>query len=192
MHPIPSPGRCATETVLLLLSKPVYRWTFILGKITGIGLAVTLFTLLCNLATITSVYMATDQFRFDMTIFYSYFGGAGGGLPHRNALQLLARQFISGRAISESAMVLIPILAICCIVSQEEPTVSLKDLCCALVLLNFAVVAMSTISVVFATRLDAVANLSICTLVFFLGLVSSYLFQRETDSAFLNAVFSFF
>ena len=61
-------------TVLLLLSKPVYRWTFILGKITGIGAAVTLFTLLCNLATITSVFIATDQFRFDMTIFFSYYG----------------------------------------------------------------------------------------------------------------------
>ena len=178
-------------TVLLLLSKPVYRWTFILGKITGIGLAVTLFTLLCNLATITSVYMATDQFRFDMTIFYSYFGVLA-------AVCLIGMLFNFWRGSSfpeiatYAAMVLIPILAICCIVSQEEPTVSLKDLCCALVLLNFAVVAMSTISVVFATRLDAVANLSICTLVFFLGLVSSYLFQRETDSAFLNAVFSFF
>ena len=61
-------------TVLLLLSKPVFRWSFILGKITGIGAAVTLFTLLCNLATIVSVYIATDQFRLDWGIFVLYLG----------------------------------------------------------------------------------------------------------------------
>ena len=178
-------------TVLLLLSKPVYRWTFILGKITGIGLAVTLFTLLCNLAAITSVYMATDQFRFDMGIFFLFFGL----LVVICAIGMLFN-FWRGSSFPEistyAAAVLIPLLAIYCILVKERPTVSLTDLCYALVLLNFAVIAMSTISVVFATRLDSVANLSICTVVFFLGLVSSYLFQRETDSAFLNAVFSFF
>lgn len=177
-------------TVLLLLSKPVYRWTFILGKITGIGIAVTLFTLLCNLATIISVYIATDQFRFDMAIFFTYFG-----LLAAVCAAGMIFNFWRGSSFPEiatyAATLLIPLLALYCILSQERPTISLSDLCCALVLLNFAVVAMSTISVVFATRLDVVANLSICTIVFFLGLVSSYLFQRETDSEFLNAIFAF-
>ena len=167
-------------TVLLLLSKPVYRWTFILGKITGIGAAVTLFTLLCNLATITSVFIATDQFRFDMTIFFSYYGV----LIAICAVGMIFN-FWRGSSFPEistyAATLLIPIIT----------AVSLTDLSYALVLLNFAVIAMSTISVVFATRLDIVANLSLCTTVFFLGLVSSYLFQRQTDSELLNALFQF-
>lgn len=177
-------------TVLLLLSKPVYRWTFVLGKITGIGAAVTLFTLLCNLATITSVFIATDQFRFDMTIFFSYYGV----LIAICAVGMIFN-FWRGSSFPEistyAATLLIPIITAVCILTQERPTVSLTDLGYALVLLNFAVIAMSTISVVFATRLDIVANLSLCTTVFFLGLVSSYLFQRQTDSELLNALFQF-
>ncbi|MDR0933053.1 MAG: ABC transporter permease [Victivallales bacterium] len=177
-------------TVLLLLSKPVYRWTFIMGKITGIGIAVTIFTLLCNLAAIVSVYIATDQFRFDMALFFGYFGL----LIAACAVGMLFN-FWRGSSFPEIAtyatMLLLPLLALYCVLTQERPTISLADLSCALLLLNFAVIAMSTISVVFATRLDTVANLSICTIIFFLGLVSSYLFQHETDSEFLSTIFAF-
>lgn len=177
-------------TVLLLLSKPVRRWTFILGKITGIGAAVTLFTLLCNLATVTSVFIATDQFRFDMTLFFSYYGV----LIAICAVGMLFN-FWKGSSFPEvgtyAAALLIPLTTLVCILTQERPSISLMGLACALVLLNFAVIAMSTISVGLATRLDIVANLSISTIVFFLGLVSSYLFQRQTDSEVLNAIFQF-
>lgn len=177
-------------TVLLLLSKPVFRWSFILGKITGIGGAVTLFTLLCNIATIISVYIATDQFRLDWGIFLLYFG-----ILIAACVVGMVFNFWRGSSFPEvatyAATLLIPIYAIICVATRERPTVSLADLCCALVLLNFAVVAMSTLAVGFATRLDVVANLSVCTVVFFLGLVSSYLFQRDTGSALLNLVCKF-
>ena len=45
---------------------------------------------------------------------------------------------------------------------------------------NFAVAAMATIAVVAATRLDVVPNLCVCTAIFFLGMLSNYLFQRRT------------
>ena len=61
-------------TVLLLMSKPVQRWSFILGKITGIVSAASLFAFLCNCACITSVYIATDQFRFDMALYFGFLG----------------------------------------------------------------------------------------------------------------------
>ncbi len=177
-------------TVLLLLSKPVSRWSFILGKITGIGAAITLFTLLCNLATIISVYIATDQFRLDWGIFLIYYGI----LIAICAVGMLFN-FWRGSSFPEiatyAAALLIPIYAIVCVVTKERPTVSLQDLCYALILINFAVVAMSTIAVGFATKVDIVPNLSLCTIVFFLGLVSSYLFQRDTSSTFLNMIFKF-
>ena len=79
--------------------------------------------------------------------------------------------------------------AVYCLMAKPEPTLALADLGKALILINFAVIAMSTLAVVFATRLDIVANLCVCSVVFFLGLISSYLFQRQTDSDALNLVF---
>ena len=66
-------------TVLLLPSNPVYRWNFILGKIAGILVAVTLFTAVCNFAGVIAVYVATDQFRMDMGVYYLYLGLLAAG-----------------------------------------------------------------------------------------------------------------
>ncbi len=177
-------------TVLLLLSKPVWRWTFILGKITGIGVAVTLFAAVCNFAAVIAVYIATDQFRMDMGIYYTYLALLVAGC----AVGCLAN-FLRGSSFPEIAcyalIVLVPVFSIYCILTKEAPTISLPDLYKALILINFAVIAMSTLAVVFATRLDIVVNLCVCSAVFFLGLISSYLFQRQTDSDFLNAFFAF-
>ena len=93
---------------------------------------------------------------------------------------------------SWATMVIVPVFAVICIATQPHPALGMRDLAKALLLINFAVLAMSTLAVVAATRFDIVPNLCFCTVIFFLGLVSSYLFQRETDSAALNAVFGFF
>lgn len=177
-------------TVLLLLSKPVYRWNFILGKIAGILVAVTLFTAVCNFAGIIAVYVATDQFRMDMGVYYIYLGLLVAGC----IVGMLAN-FFRGSSFPEitsyALTLVVPCFAVYCLFAKPEPTISLSDLGCALVLINFATIAMATLAVVFATRLDIVANLCVCTVVFFLGLVSSYLFQRETGSDALNLLFGF-
>ncbi len=177
-------------TVLLLLSKPVCRWNFILGKIAGILVAVTLFTTVCNFAGIIAVYVATDQFRMDMGVYYLYLGLLVAG-----CLAGMLANFFRGSSfpeITSYALTLgIPCFAVCCLLAKPEPTLSLADLGCALVLINFATIAMATLAVVFATRLDIVANLCVCTVLFFLGLVSSHLFQRETGSDALDLLFGF-
>ena len=177
-------------TVLLLLSKPVYRWNFILGKIAGILVAVTLFTAVCNFAGVIAVYVATDQFRMDMGVYYLYLGLLAAG-----CLVGMLANFFRGSSFPEIASyaltLMVPCFAVYCLLAKPEPTISLADLGCALVLINFATIAMATLAVVFATRLDIVANLCVCTVVFFLGLVSSYLFQRETGSDALDLLFGF-
>ena len=175
-------------TVLLLLSKPVYRWTFVFGKIIGIALAVTLFAAVCNFAAVISVYVATDQFRMDMGIYYIYLALLAAG-----CVVGMVANFWKGSSFSEIASyaltLLVPVFAVYCLMAKPEPTLALADLGKALILINFAVIAMSTLAVVFATRLDIVANLCVCSVVFFLGLISSYLFQRQTDSDALNLGF---
>jgi len=178
-------------TVLLLLSKPVQRWSFIAGKIAGIVTAASLFAALCNCACVVAVYIATDQFRFDMTLYFSFLGSLAAAC----VIGMVAN-FWRGASFPEiaslAAAVLVPVFAVVCIATQPHPALGMRDLVKALLLINFAVLAMSTVAVVAATRFDVVPNLCFCTLMFFLGLVSSYLFQRETDSAALNAVFGFF
>ena len=175
-------------TVLLMMSKPVYRWSFILGKIFGIVAAGSLFTAICNIGCVISVYIATDQFRFDMFLYYMFLACLIGGC----VVGMIAN-FWRGSAFPEVATyatsILLVVFFFYVISTQPHPTLSMVNLAKALILVNFSVFAMATIAVVAATRLDIVPNLCFCTVVFFLGLVSSYLFQRETDSAFLNAVF---
>ena len=61
-------------TVLLLLSKPVHRWSFVLAKILGVVAAVVLMMFILNCATVISVYMAVDQFRYDSFSYYMMLG----------------------------------------------------------------------------------------------------------------------
>ena len=176
-------------TVLLLMSKPIQRWSFVLGKILGIAMAGTLFVALCNFATFISVFIATDQFRFELGLYFTMLGLLAAG-----CVAGMLANYLKGASFPEIATwataVLIPLFAIYCYCTGEHPALGLRDLTKALVLVNFAVVTMSTFAVVFATRLDIVPNLCVCTAIFFGGLVSSFLFQRTTDSEVLNRLCS--
>ena len=178
-------------TVLLLMSKPVSRASFILAKIAGIVAAATLFTLICNMGAYVSVYIAVDQFRLDMTAYAMFFG-----VIALACLIGMVGNFWKGSsfsAVSTVAMaVLMPIFVIVCVATKDHPALEMKDLTMALILIQLAVIAMSTLAVVFATRLDMVANLTLCSVFFFLGLISGYLFSRDTGSEVLNMIFSIF
>ena len=172
-------------TVLLLMSKPIQRWSFVLGKILGIAMAGTLFVAVCNFATFISVFIATDQFRFEMPLYFTMLGIlALGCIVGMLANYLKACSFPEIATWATAA--LIPLFAVYCYATGEHPALGLRDLTKALILVNFAVVTMSTFAVVFATRLDMVSNLCLCTALFFAGLVSSYLFQRTSDNEILN------
>ena len=166
-------------TVLLLLSKPVARWSFVLGKILGITAAATLFTLLCNLGCVISVFVATDQFRFELPLYFGFLGVVAAGA----AVGMFAN-FWRGSSFPEicsyALAVLVTVFAVVLLFVRPAPSIVIADLLKALLLVNFAVAAMATIAVVAATRLDVVPNLCVCTAIFFLGMLSNFLFQRKT------------
>jgi hypothetical protein len=163
-------------TVLLLLSKPVHRWSFILGKIFGISVAVALFAVLCNCSSVVAVYVAADQYNMDLTLYFSLLGA----MVLACAIGMAAN-FWRGSAFPEiatyAASIFLPIVLIATIAFKECPINNLPHLFKALVMVDFSVIAMAAIAVVFATRLNVVANLCVCSVIFFLGLVSGYLFQ---------------
>ena len=162
-------------TVLLLLSKPVSRWSFILSKMAGILVAMTVFVFICNASTIISLRVANDQFQLDYLAFFTFFG-----MLILCCIWGAFRNFFSQKSFSASAIlsmllvipVFILVLQLIPLDGQLQPFP--YDVMPALILLFFAVWAMSAITVTLSARLDMVANLCISSILFFAGLISDY------------------
>lgn len=175
-------------TALLLMSKPVSRFSFVISKVCGILISLTLFVLICNAATWLSVLIAVDQFRLSKPLIWCYFGiiccaALFGGI----------RNYISQRSFSSNAVlamaVLFPIVAA---VSQFIRSRGLSDylktdpetfmaasvLIPALCMLFLAVWTMGVISSTLATRMEIVGNLMVCLLIFLSGMILHYFAAR--------------
>ena len=169
-------------TVLLLFSKPVFRSTFILAKIAGIMLASLLFVLVCNAASVVALYIAVDAFRVDFPLYYILLGllvlGAAIGMVLN-----FAKNSCFPAVMTLFMSIALPVMAIAVMIFKTvPPEIILGDFLLAITLLFFAVSAMATLTVVFATRLDMVSNLCVSSVLFALGLMSNYLFQPESGS----------
>lgn len=176
-------------TVLLLLSKPVPRWSFVLGKIAGITMAALLFSVICCLASVIAVYVAVDQFRMELHLYGAFIAIIGIGC----AIGMLIN-FLKGSSFSEFATYATGVLVLgmfaYCLKFRPTPELSMIDLGKALFMLNIGVVIMATIAVTAATRLDVVPTMCLCSILFFLGLMSSHLFLRSSDSELVNFICS--
>ncbi len=174
-------------TALLLLSKPVHRVSFIMAKIVGIIVALTVFVFICNCATLTAVIIAKDQFNLNMHYYYLFF--AVLIVAH---IYGMISNYIQGKSFASSTimamLVMIPLLTLILTIVSHHLDFQFRPLALALTLLFMAVATMGAITVAFASRLDMVANLSICTVIFFLGLVSSYLFNHHSESMLINFI----
>lgn len=174
-------------TVLLLLSKPVSRWSFVLGKICGIGMAAVLFCLICCCASVISVYIAVDQFRMDIKLYGLFLAVLACG-----CIFGMAMNYLKGSSFAEfgtyACAVLVAVMLVLCYKFEPHPELSLRNLAKALVLLNCGALVMATLAVVVATKCDVVPTMCICSVFFFVGLMSSYLFLRETGNELLDMI----
>ncbi|MBR2345210.1 MAG: hypothetical protein IKA71_05430 [Lentisphaeria bacterium] len=166
----------SSGTVLLLLSKPISRWSFVFGKIAGISAAALLFWLVCASASVVAVYVAVDQFRMNFVLY-----GISAGMIVLACVSGGVMNFLRGSSFSEyftyAATVLMLGMMIYCIKFQPHPELSLENLGKALILLAPAILIMAVLAVGCSTRMDVIPVLCTCTVLFFLGLVSSYLFR---------------
>lgn len=167
-------------TVLLLLSKPVPRWSFVLGKIAGITLAALLFSAICSLASVIAVYIAVDQFRMELHLYGTFIALIGVGCAFG-----MLMNFLKGTSFAEFATyataVLVTAMFAYCLKFRPHPELSMTDLGKALFMLNIGVVLMATLAVAAATRLDVVPTMCLCSILFFLGLMSSHIFLRNDE-----------
>ena len=172
-------------TVLLLMSKPVTRSSFVLAKILGVLSSVTVFVLLCNAATLISLLIAKDQFRLEYAPMIVYFSGIAVAAIYGGAVNYFQQKAFASNTIL-ALLVLIPAMAVILYLIRmsgfhspaeidPEEFIEARHLIPALLLLFPAAWTMGAIATALATRLELVSNLTVCSVIFVVGLMSKYL-----------------
>ncbi len=180
-------------TVLLLLSKPVPRYTFISAKIVGVTMALTVFTFSMIAASFVAVMIAKDQFRLDFGAMAFYYG-----VLAVCALTAAVLNYLKGisfpSAITFLTAAALPIYAVLLYLVQGAPDdegfIPPLQFITALSLLFPAVWLMGAISAALATRCGIVTNLTSCSILFFLGLISKYVSTHWLGGGFSGDLFS--
>ena len=180
-------------TVLLLLSKPVPRTTFITAKILGVTMALSVLTLALTAASFVSVMIAKDQFRLDFGAMASYYALLALCAAFAGVLNYLKNTPFTSAATFTMALVL-PVFAILLFVIRGAPDdegfMPPIQFVSAMLLLFPAIWIMGAISAALATRFGIVANLTACSVLFFAGLVSKYVAVRWLGGTVLGTVLS--
>lgn len=178
-----------TGTALAVLSKPVGRIVFLLGKYTG--LAATLFVLTyVNLvsALVSSKISFTAYGEADKTAFFIF----TGSIALAYLLAGLTNYFLNRTFTSDAVafVVVLTTIAFIIIANMERPGSMFEDhidvdwrLIPAGFLILCSFLLLAGIALVCSTRLEIVPTLAICTLLFMVGLMSDYLFGRWAEPA---------
>ncbi len=168
-------------TALLLLSKPVQRPVFIIAKMLGILAANSIFCLLCCLATLISLRIASDQFRLDFWVMGVYFGSIVLAFIIAAIYNYITRASFPMAAVL-AMTALTPLVAIFAhFLPYNGERIGLSaPLVPALLLIVFSVWAMGSLATALSTRFNLVSNLLLCSVLFILGLMSDYLIGRNS------------
>jgi hypothetical protein len=174
-------------TALAVLSKPVGRLKFLLGKYVGLAAALTVLTYVNTVGVLLASRMAFDAYGktdvpaleiFGIGIVLAY---ALGGFSNF----FLRRPFLSDVVF---AMVALCTLAAFMIFQFTKQTESLGllghmnwNLLPAAILILFALWILAAIALACSTRFDTIPTLAICSAFFLLGLMSDYFFGRRAE-----------
>lgn len=175
-----------TGTALAVLAKPVGRVQFILGKYLGLASAITLMTFINLISVLLVSRMAFDAYggvdKWGVAIFAAFVLGAylAGGFAN----YFLRRPFVADTVFFLTGAMVLAFVAINFIDKEGAMQPFAKDIdwrmIPATLLILFALWVISAIALACSTRLEMIPTLAICTGVFLLGLMSDYLFGRNT------------
>ena len=182
-----------TGTALTVLSKPVSRWSFLLGKYAGLAGTLVVLTGSNMVATLLASRLAYDAYGDpDYQSLSIYFGA----IFVAYALAGFLNYFLDRTFVSTAVFLFVTVTgAAFFYIAQftrlerafgEAAAVDWR-LLPAGVLILFALLILAAIALACSTRMDTVPSLAICTGFFFLGLVSDYLFKAPADGGALWA-----
>ena len=184
-------------TALTVLSKPVGRACFILGKFAGLSGALTLLIYANLIACLFASRMAYDAYG-DADIFsFSLF--CLGGILTSHVLGGFLNYFMQMRFVITTviAQVVLTTSMFAILLATEAETTGASQtprevdwrLIPATVLLLFAVLILTALALACSTRMELLPTLTVCSGVLFLGLMSDWLFLERSQDGTLWASF---
>ena len=178
-----------TGTALAVLSKPVGRARFILGKYVGLSGALTLLLLANLVACLLASRMAYDAYGSADTFSFGVYclGGllaafvAGGFLNYFLQVRFVITTVIAVVILTTAMFAIILVTEAETTGAGADPRVVDWRLISASVLILFAVLILTALALACSTRLELLPTLVICSGVLFLGLMSDWLFLGRVE-----------
>ena len=185
-------------TALAVLSKPVGRARFVLGKFAGLSGALTLLIYANLVACLLSSRMAYDAYGDADTFSFGVY--CLGGLLSAFVLGGFLNYFLQFRFVITTVVAqvfLTTIMFVILLATEAETTGASATprevdwrMIPATVLLLFAVLILTALALACSTRLDLLPTLAVCSGVLFLGLMSDWLFlERSQDGTWWASFF---
>lgn len=178
------------KTVLTVISKPVGRAEFILGKFLGvmggIGVGMYLLALVLILSVSGGALEADIEQELSLSTVISIFGCMFLAVCYGLYSNYFHDRPFPSRAIGAA----IPLLTLCFLVFAHVDTRALKDhwgtfgkgvdlkVIFASIMVLWAVLVLASVAIAASTRLTIIVNVALCSGVFLLGLLSEYIFQN--------------
>jgi ABC-type transport system involved in multi-copper enzyme maturation permease subunit len=180
-------------TALTVLSKPVSRFSFLMGKYAGLAGTLTLLSASNLVATLLASRMAYDAYGdADMKSLSIFVGAAAAAYAISGFLNyFMGRTFVSTAVFSFVVATTLAFLYIAFYTRLDKAFGEVASVDWRLVpagiLILFALLILAALALACSTRLDIVPTLVVCCAIFLLGLVSDYLFKAHADAGSLWA-----
>ena len=175
-------------TALAVLSKPIGRAQFLLGKFAGLAAALTLLTYVNLLGVLLCSKMAFDAYGSTDLVALGIFGA---GVAVAYALGGFSNFFLRRPFVSDAVMALVVMATLAAFViiqftQQKESLGTMAQVDWRLVpagiLILFAVWILAALALACSTRLDTLPTLAVCSAFFLIGLMSDYLFGQRAEA----------
>jgi hypothetical protein len=181
------------QTVGAIISKPVGRFTFVLGKFIAVSMATAAFWYLLSVMLILCVRVGVPS-SASWTMDWPAFLGAVLPLLLAAGFGLFANYFQHWHFCSTAVTIALPLYACGLGVTlifntgwqvEFPPYIFVErnawQIAQAVVLVYLGIWVLGSVALAISTRLNVVVNVTICLTVFFLGMTSQYLFGRFAD-----------
>lgn len=189
-----------SKTAGAIMSKPVGRFLFVGGKFLGVAMAMAVACYLLTIILLMTVRMnvpSTASYKVDWPVFLAEVLPLVGAL----AYGLHANYFYRSNFTSSAVLAALPLYTLAMgallFISQDWSfdvipasfvEVHVGQVAWAALLVFLGVCIISAVAVAVSTRFDVVANVLLCLLVFFVGMVSHYLFGWTVDDSWIRWV----
>ncbi len=181
------------KTVLTVISKPINRPVFVLGKFLGLAAALTLAWYLMScvfLLTVRHRVLERSSQTFDMPVLVFGVGAvAVTMIVGLFANYLYGTHFASMTIGLVTPLLTVAVLLVCLIDPEWKLQSFAKDfidgqILGAITLVFLAILVLTAVAVAAATRLGQIMTLAVCTGFLLVGLLSDFLFGRFADKVF--------